>query len=298
MNYPEELKLRYNEVMFDERDIIEKFLKDQYDLRYGHQRDTWHFEPAIKMIARQGSTVTLTDIELNEDSVVNFIVDANLEKGVIWECTDFAYGELSKVIEVLPNADEIVKKNAIDDIATELELSGNIVWSTGQKHIIGDGFDVLMVTGKGSDAEVILRKWNVNSEPIMLKNLSTIELKQLRDHINLCNLHKDNDYKKLVEFLSEQPNMYFEPAYCCHVMSTIHGTDVKVDILSALLNANGKLQLCVEDDNKEAIYLEEKDIRPEYLVDLVSYIEDHCYCDIIDTSDGHNTELVRKINDA
>ena len=79
MNYPEELREKYNEVMYDERDIIEKFLKDQYDLRYGRQRDTWHFEPAIEMMAHQGSTVTLTDIELNKDNVVNFIVDAYLE---------------------------------------------------------------------------------------------------------------------------------------------------------------------------------------------------------------------------
>ena len=298
MNYPEELRERYNEVMFDERDIIEKFLRDQYDLRYGHQRDEWSFEHAIEVVSINGSLVLVHGVKLDENKSVVFDVEAFCEKSVIWECTDFAYGELSKVIEALPNADEIVKKNAIDDIATELELSGNIVWSTGQKHIIGDGFDVLMVTGKGSDAEVILRKFGVNSEPIMLKNLSTIELKQLRDHINLCNLHKDNEYKKLVKFLSEQPNLCFEPADWGHVMFTIHGTDVKVDVLSASLDANGRLQLCVDDDNKEAIYLEEKDIRPEYLVDLVGYIEDHCYYDIIDKYNGHNEGLVYKINDA
>ena len=116
MNYPEELRERYNEVMYDERDIIEKFLKDQYDIRYGRQRDTWHFEPAIEMIARQGSIVRLTDIELNEGSFVNFIVDTHLKKGVILECFDFAYGELSKVIEALPNAEDIVWDNAVNDL--------------------------------------------------------------------------------------------------------------------------------------------------------------------------------------
>jgi hypothetical protein len=290
----EDFYASYNETMFHERDVIQHFLEQQFDLRYGNQRGSWHFEPAVKMLSRYGNIEYVTDIMLDKDKFVIFIpVDARE-----YECFDFAYGELSKVIKALPDADEIVKKNAIDDIATELELRGNIVWTTGQKHIIGDGFDVIMVTGRGNDAKVILRKCDVNSEPIMLKNLSSMELKQLRDHIRVSILHGYDEYKKLVKFLSEQPNLCFEPANFGDVEFTIHGTDVKVDVLSASLDANDKLQLCVKVDNKEPIYLEEKDIRPEYLVNLVGYIEDNCICDIMDTYNGHNAELVRKINKA
>lgn len=149
MNYPEELRDKYNEIMYDERDVVENFLKKQYDIRYGNQRDMWHIEPAVKMMARDGSTVLVHDIKLDKDRFVIFLAENSKKEVEELECFDFAYGELSEVIEALPDADEIVKENAIDDIATELELCGNIVWTTGQKHIIGDGFDVLMVTGKG-----------------------------------------------------------------------------------------------------------------------------------------------------
>ena len=104
--------------------------------------------------------------------------------------------------------------------------------------------------------------------------------------------------KKLGKFLSEQSNLSFEPHVSGDVEFTIHGTDVKVDVLSASLDANGKLQLCVDDDGQETLWFEEKDIRPEYFVDLVGYIEDRCYFDIMDTYNGHNAKLVKNINAA
>lgn len=306
MNYPEELRERYNEVMYDERDIIEKFLKDQYDLRYGHQRDTWHFEPAIEMMAYQGSTVTLTDIELNKDTFVNFIVDTHLKKGVILECFDFAYGELSKVIEALPNAEELNEKNAEADLLS-LASNGTINIDNNPytfTDAMGNKYDVLSVSKDEEEVGKILYEVHETLADGrdggfgLWPDVDADVVVGLRNHINIEVLHRYNEYNKLVKFLSEQPNLCFEPANLGDVEFTIHGTDVKVDVLSASLDSNGKLQLCVDDDNKEAIYLEEKDIRPEYLVDLVSYIEDHCYCDIIDTSNGHNPELVKKINAA
>ena len=298
MNYPERLRERYNEVMYDERDIIEKFLKDQYDLRYGHQRGTWHFEPAIEMVSYQGYTVKLTDIELDKDRCVRFIVDAFLANGDIWECVDFAYGELSKVIEALPDVKDIVWNNAIDDLKimamnyrNDILLSENpFVYEIGSKHYT---LDDIKITESGT---LCLVQALGNDTPVSDLPLET--LVSLRDHINISVLHGYNEYKKLVKFLSEQPNLCFEPSDCGHVTFTIHGTDVKVDILSASLDANNKLQLCVDDDGQEIIYLKEKDIRPEYLVDLVGYIEDHCYRDIMGTYNGHNVELVRKINTA
>ena len=291
MNYPEELRVRYDEVLWDERDIIEKFLKDQYDIRYGRQRDTWHFEPAIEMIARQGSTVTLTDIELNKDSIVNFIVDTRLKKGVILECFDFAYGELGKVIEALPDVNQIMIKNAVSDIARLCsECSVNLEENPFVAKINGKKASIALVDY--IDGRVIA--YNHDGKVVSDEYTSDFFV-GLRDHINIEVLHRYDEYNKFVKFLSEQPNLCFEPADWGF---TIHGTDVLVDVLSASLDANGKLQLCVEDDNKEAIYLEEKDILPEYLVDLVGYIEDHCRCEIIDTYNSHNQELVRKINDA
>ena len=297
MNYPEELRERYNEVMYDERDIIEKFLKDQYDLRYGHQRGTWHFEPAVKMMMTDGEHVSLTDIKLDKNVFVMFSVIDSESKRKEYECGYFAYGELSKVIEALPNAEDIVWDNAVNDLkimTTNLRIDYLLAdapfkYEVGSKHYVVD--DVKCVNGTLSLVQAL-----GNDTPVSDLPLET--LVALRDHININVLHKYNEYKKLVKFLSEQPNLRFEPANWGDVEFVIHGTDVKVDVLSASLDSNGKLQLCVDDDNKEAIYLEEKDIRPEYLVDLVGYIEDHCRCDIMDTYNAHTPALVRTINAA
>ena len=297
MNYPEELREKWNECMFNERDIIEKFLKDQYDIRYGRQRDTWHFEPAVRLIGIYGCEITVTDAHLDKNKFVTFTGVCCNERNDDYECTDFAYGELSKVIEALPNAEDIVWDNAVNDLkvmTTNLRIDYLLnehpfKYEVGNKHYTVD--DVKCVNGTLSLVQALGSDTPVSDLPLEV-------LVGLRDHINIEWLHKYNEYKKLVKFLSEQPNLCFEPENWGDVEFTIHGTDMKVDVLSASLDSNGKLLLCVDDDNKEAIYLEEKDIRPEYLADLVGYIEDHCRCDIMDIYNGHNAELVRKINAA
>lgn len=294
MNYPEELRERYNEVMYDERDIIQRFLEKQYDIRYGRQRDTWHFEPAIEMIASQGSHVLLHDIKLDEGRLVVFYVEAFCDKNAEWECFDFAYGELSKVIEALPDVNNILIENAKSDIADM--CNDNVInLEENPFRFFINGLGVSIYSVNYEDGHI--KAYTFTGKDVMDETNTGLVL-GLRNYINIEVLHRYDEYKKLVKFLSEQPNLRFEPADWGHVMFTIHGTDVKVDVLSASLDSNDKLQLCVDDDNKESIYLEEKDIRPEYLVDLVGYIEDHCRCDIMDTYNGHNPELVRRINDA
>ena len=297
MNYPEELREMYNNVMFYERDIIEKFLKDQYDIRYGHQRDSWHFEPAVELHTTNAAIVRVTDIKLDNNKFVVFNVTSDMGHEGFWECTDFAYGELSKVIEALPDAEKIVKDNAVDDLkvmTTNLRIDHLLIDAPFKYEVNGKFYtldDVKYVNGTLSLVQAL-----GNDTPA--SDVPTEVLVSLRDHINVEVLHRYNEYNKLVKFLSEQPNLSFEPANFGDVEFTIHGTDVKVDILSASLDSNEKLQLCVDDDGHETIYFEEKDIRPEYLVDLVGYIEDHCRCDIMDTHNAHNEELVRKINAA
>ena len=297
MNYPEELREKWNECMFNERDIIEKFLKDQYDIRYGRQRDTWHLEPAVELHTTNAAIVRVTDIKLDPNKFVVFDVTSDMGHEGFWECTDFEYGELSKIIEALPDAEKIVKDNAVDDLkvmTTNLRID-YLLADAPFKYEVNEKFytldDVKCVNGTLLFVQAL-----GNDTPV--SELPTEVLVNLRDHINIEVLHRYNEYRKLVKFLSEQPNLRFEPADWGHVMFTIHGTDVKVDVLSASLDSNGKLQLSVDDDGQETIYFEEKDIRPEYLVDLVGYIEDHCRCDIMNTYNGHNAELVRKINAA
>ncbi len=293
MNYPEELKERYNEVMYDERDIIEKFLKDQYDIRYGRQRDTWHFEPAVELVAHQGSLVLLHDIKLDKDKFVVFYVEAFCEKDAEWESYDFAYGELAKVIEALPDAKEITLKNAIADISCLCKECSIVLDDPFKTFIKGAGVSIHTV----SVVDGHIKAYTFLGAEVPVDETDTGLVLGLRNYINIEVLHRYNEYNELVDFLATQPNLRYEPANLGDVMFTIHGTDTKVDVLSASLDSNEKLQLCVDNDG-ETIWLEEKDIRPEYLVDLVEYIKNHLYGDIMDTYNGHNNELVRKINDA
>lgn len=296
MNYPEELGDRYNEVMYDERDIIEKFLKDQYDIRYGHQRDTWHFEPAVKMLSNYGNIENVTDIMLDKDRFVIFILDDARE----YECFDFAYGELSKVIEALPNAEDVVRNNATNDLKVMtknlridyLLADAPFKYEVGSKHYVVD--DVKCVNGTLSLVQAL-----GNDTPA--SDLPTEVLVGLRDHINIEVLHRSNEYKELMELLSLEENMRFECQNYGDATFVIDGTDVTFDVSSVRRDDKGNLVIYGNDidaDVCDNIELTEKDIKHEYLVGIINEIKRSKYYDIMDTYNGHNKELVRKINAA
>ena len=289
------LQERYNEIMFDERDIIADFLKKQADLRYGRQRFEWTLEPMPELVGAYGGLFKVREISYDKDEFVKFkVVAANGYEE--WKCFNFAYGELRKIIEVLPDVKNIVMNNAIVDIRErsmnyrlDLLLSESpFVYTDGGKSIKVDMVSVENGTPKIFCGTDVLPLSEVQSPSDFLS--------ALRDHLNVETLHRYSEYKKLVEFLSLQPNLWFEPANFGDVEFIIHGTDVKVDVLSACLDSNEKLMLSVDDGGWETLVLEEKDIRPEYLVDLVSYIEDRR--NIVNTYNGHDKKLVEKINKA
>ena len=300
MNYPEELRLRYNEVMYDERDIIEKFLKDQYDIRYGHQRDTWHFEPAIEMIAHQGSHVLLHDMKLDKDRFVVFYVEAFCDKNAEWECFDFAYGELSKVIEALPNAEDVVRNNATDDLkvmTTNLRIDYLLnehpfKYEVGSKHYVVD--DVKCVNGTLSLVQAL-----GNDTPV--SDLPTEVLVNLRNHINVEVLHRSEEYKKVMELLSLQENMSFECQNYGDATFVVDGTDMTFDVSSVRRDDKGNLVIYggdIDADVCDGITLTEKEIKPNYLTSIINVLEKNMKYDIMDTYNAHNKELVRKINAA
>lgn len=296
MNYPDELRERYNEVMYDERDIIERFLKDQCDIRYGRQRDTWHFEPAVKMLSSYGNVEYVKDIMLDKDRFVIFILDDARE----YECFDFAYGELSKVIEALPNAEDIVRNNAVNDLkvmTTNLRIDYLLNESPFKYEVNGKFYtfdDVKCVNG-----EVSLVQALGNDTPA--SDLPTEVLINLRNHINIEVLHRSNEYKELMEMLSLEENMRFECQNYGDATFVIDGTDVTFDVLSVRRNDNGCLVIYGNDidaDVCDNIELTEKDIKHEYLVGIINEMKRNKYSDIMDTYNGHNEELVRKINAA
>ena len=299
----------YSEIMYEERDIIEKFLKDQYDIRYGRQRDMWHFEPAVEVVSYQGSLVQIHDIKLDKDKFVVFYVEAFFEKNEEWECSDFAYGELSKVIEALPDANKIVKRDAINDLGQmthnlriDLLLKEHpfVYTEYGCKYVVHD-----VKIGDNGTAKPF---GTCDGEPLIADNIYTDYtlsfVKNLRDHINIEVLHQSDEYKSVMALLYLEPNLYksvdeYNKTHYGLVTFTIEGTDIEFDVSAIQRDDKGNLTIfgadtCCED---EQIVLTEKEIRKEYLAEILKWMRPK-YSNIMDTYNAHDAELVRKINAA
>ena len=285
MNYPEDLRERYNEVMYDECDFIGKFLKNQYDIRYGRQRDTWHFEPAVKMQSRYGNIEYVTHISLDKDRFVIFF----LEDGREYEYFDFAYGELSKVIEALPDADEINKKNALADLV-KMNANLRIDLLLGESPFIYDTDKRIcwseFVDGSAFNFNKLVDVYGVDF------------IVKFRDHINIEVLHRSNEYKELMELLSLEENMRFECQNFGDAEFVIDGTDINLDVSAVQRDDKGNLVIYGADvDADEDMTLTEKEIKPQYLTSIIECMKPK-YTDIMDTYNGHRPELVHKINAA
>ena len=305
MNYPEQFTQKYNEVMFDERDLIEKFLNDQYDIRYGHQRDTWHLEPFVTLMGRYGSEINVTDVRLDKNNIIMFTGVCCGEKNNNFECTDFAYGELAKIIDALPCASKLNAENARKDMLARLS-SSNVLSISNSPYVFsdecGNHYTVLSIAKDNEDENNVLYEIH---ETIadgrdggygLWPSLSDEHMIALRDHINVSMLRDSKEYKELKNFLLCEPNLSYEPANFGDITFTVYGTDMELDVLSLRLDSNKNIELNVRTECGEDITLKEKEIKSEYLSEIFSYINDNY--DIIDTYNSHNKELVRKINAA
>lgn len=283
--------------MFDERDIIEKFLKDQYDIRYGRQRDTWHFEPAVEVVSYQGSLVQIHDIKLDKDKFVVFYVEAFFEKNEEWECSDFAYGELSKVIEALPDAKQIVIREANSDIA-QFCSKGSVNLEKNPFVTKLNGKDVSIYEVQYEGGRVI----SYDKEGRIVSDEYSADFHVgLRDHINIEVLHRSEEYKKVIRLLAERENLNFECANYGDATFVIEGTDMTFDVSSIHRDDQGYITIYGNDidaNDCDGIKLEEENIKPSYLTSIIELLERDMYSDIMDTTNSHDPELVRKINAA
>jgi hypothetical protein len=239
--------------------------------------------------------VRVTDIKIDNNKFVVFDVTSDMGHEGFWECTDFAYGELSKVIEALPDAEDIVIKNAVSDLS---KFANNLRCDLILQESPFKFEDINVDNVLNDDGGVHIC---VGGRVLAEENFSADFLSKLRDHINIEVLHRSNEYKELMELLSLEENMRFECQNYGDATFVIDGTDVTFDVLSVRRNDDGRLVICGNDidaDVCDNIELTEKDIKHEYLVGIINEIKRSKYCDIMDTYNGHNAELVRKINAA
>lgn len=110
----EDFNIRYNEVMFEERDVIMNFLDEIADLRYGNQMFGYILEPMPELVGLHGGRFKVREIRRDRDALVKFIV-TNIS-GIMeeWEASDFAYGQLSKIIDALPEPAEFSLSDIMD----------------------------------------------------------------------------------------------------------------------------------------------------------------------------------------
>jgi hypothetical protein len=103
-----------------------------------------------------------------------------------------------------------------------------------------------------------------------------------------------------MELLSLQENMRFECNEYGDATFVIDGTDMTFDVACLHRDDKGNLVIYggdIDADVCDGITLTEKEIKPQYLTSIIEFMKPK-YTDIMDTHNGHNAELVRKINAA
>lgn len=295
MNYPEELREKYNECMYDERDLIENFLNDTADLSMGNQMFEWTLEPMPKLLGHDGKKYEVREIALDPNKFVVFLTTSGGCKFVWRECTFFAYGELSKIIEMLPEPNEFTFNNKLSDIGH-----------------LANSYDVNAILAESpfnyNDENLFELGKDVCSTIVGLHNNDVKFATALRNHIRVQILRKSEQYKKLKEIISKNEGGAYN--FCEYntflaVFITPDGTDMHLPVCDVSFE-NGQLNVLVaingtrlgDETGNEEINLVEKDLTPANLDAIIKFFEEEVYSDIMDTYNAHNPELVRKINAA
>lgn len=306
----EQIKERYNEIMFDERDIIVEFLKAQADNRYGHQKYEYAIEPKKLHTSSGSGKVSVSGVVLDDNE--NLFIATSLG-WLDYACFD--YGELTKIIDVLPDAEKLVKQTAYEDFASwckeckdgEVHLEGNpFVWYDGDS--IFEVHDIFVDKDGKLNFEIqeIIRKDNGRHSTGwgIWYDLAPEIAKRLRDHVAAELLRRSNEYKKLKEQMAGVGNVYnfSDHGTVGQVEITINGTDINVAVLDVCYD-NEKLNVLVDASNtglvlhgEDYLTLKECDLNEKNLAEIVAFFGKNI--NIIDAYNGHNPELVEKINKA
>lgn len=299
---------RYNNVMFDERDAIYDFLLNQADIRYGNQMYEWHLE-GVELLSYLGNPVRISSMRVDKNTFVKFLSD----EGDEFECSDFAYGELIKIIERLPYANELKAEYAINDVvrySKEYRMGGfnGLLYKHPFKWKDGNStFEVVNVLNEYDvkDAKPLqfeVRETCGESSGYGIWNeLPSTVIISLRNHITKSVIRCSNEYKEL-KGLVKEPYSFEEHgkagALCIHPF----GTDLELPVLDVALK-NGELNVLVDVSDTRietpridgAMNLDETMLTAENIGSIVEFLKKNKN---VMSDYGRDIELVRKINDA
>lgn len=304
----EDFRLRYNEIMFDERDLIIAFLKQQADLRYGNQMYEWAVN--VEVLLSDGRKANVVEISLGKDDELRLRVNPEGGGSEVRNAEDLALGELSKILDVLPDATALVYKHAIEDMKA-LSRDYNINSLLKEFPFVfkskDSTFTVLDVF-KDSSGKInfeIEEQLHKEKGYGLWDELDTQDAKDLADHIKVSILRCSREYERLKKHLSQfGGNLYnfCENDNAGAIYITPEGTDLQLMVLDVSME-NGPLEVLVsiaetrlQDTLKDdTMLLEEKDLTPANLGVICQFF-DQPDKDLVELSDEQKV-LVKKFKD-
>ena len=282
----EEFNLRYNEVMFDEAEMIVDFLRRQADVKYGNQMFEWYITPSVELIEHSGVKVQASMVFLKDG---NLFIEARDEAGETHEldyCV-FAYNEMSKILDVLPEPDSIVDKQ-LDEELKRLCLNYNM-----NKLLEVNPFDWRDKRSKYTVLDVFLDEENklnyeiheeINGADGGFGVWESIELvmkellvKRMKNAV-LKSSQQFNTLKRQLNWFGGNLYNFVENGNAGSVYITPRGTDLQLAVLDVNFD-DGRLNILVsvagtriaEQTGEDTMYLTEDMIEPQYLDGLISF---------------------------
>lgn len=242
----------YNEIMYNERDVIVKFLEEKDKLSIqdecGRLKGRWDFNHPVKLYSvKDCREIFVTAIILHTYKILVFESSVSESE---YTCDDFFYGELCKVIEALPEIEDIANINIMEDLK-EISAKYDV-----EKLLKQNPFKGKYVNFKFKDnyQNSINLYTDVSFDTVSKINTIT----ELKNHLRIAILHNSYIYKVMTDILIRTPWTYF--AENDRPIINVNGIEMGVSIIK---EDNGIIITVKHGCN--SIVMTEADIKPEYL---------------------------------
>ena len=284
----------YSEIMYNERDAIREQL-----IKIGG--GMWHFDKAVELMTNAGTCMQVEDVLLDADKFVTFNVDTGVGMEYGWECFNFAWGELSKILDALPEVEEVRYKGVLADLERQ-SMNINVRMLLKESPFVINGEEVSDILMEEGRVHVVTPQSTSGSECF-----ETSDLERLRDHINVQVLRRRDEYKRVTNAIRSFRDSCYN--FCEHnnvgelVLEVVFvGKRIPVSVLDISYGENVGLRVLVSINgtpleakyNDDTIVLIDKDLNYENISEIAKFFE----TDIMSSHTSHDDKLVRDINDA
>lgn len=139
----------YNEVMFDERDAIKDYLDKAKILGCTNADGSFDLKPAVEL-----NGIRVHKLIPDNDVFVRFSISTFVATAREYTCCDFDYGDLSKILDALPELDELIPDimDTHNSHDAELVRKINAAWKSEKYHLMFG--DILYAIGCRDNQEI------------------------------------------------------------------------------------------------------------------------------------------------